>query len=106
MENNQPELKEEQPFHPNMFWEGFFYLSFFVFFCIVLIPYTPKALSFDRYYPLALITYGIVGLISGAIAYKLLKNAASWVKFVVMAILYIVMIYYLIDNMHHFAMGA
>lgn len=104
MEDKQEELQEEQPFHPNMFWEGFIYLSFFVFFCIVLIPYTPKSLSFDRYYPLALITYGVVGLICGVFAYKLLKNAASWMKFAVVAVLYAIMIYYLIDNMHHFAM--
>lgn len=106
MDNNQPKIQEEQKFQPNMFWEGFYYLTFFVFFCIVLIPYTPKALSFDRYYPLALITYGLVGLICGVIAYKILKNAPSWLKFAVVAVLYIVMIYYLIDNMHHFAIGA
>ncbi len=104
MENKQPEPQEEQVFQPNMFWEGFYYLTFFVFFCIVLIPYTPKALSFDRYYPLALITYGIVGLIFGAIAFKFLKNAPSWLKFTVVAILYAILIYYLVDNMHQFAM--
>lgn len=106
METKHTEPQEEQSFQPNMFWEGFYYLSFFVFFCIVLIPYTPKALSFDRYYPLALITYGLAGLICGAVAFRILKNAPPWMKFSVVAILYIILIYYLIDNMHHFAIGA
>ena len=40
LEQNKP---QEQEYQPNMFWEGFFYLTFFIFANIVLIPYTPKS---------------------------------------------------------------
>lgn len=106
MENNPQKPIEEQPYNPNMFWQGFYYLSFFVFFCIVLIPNTPKSLSFDRYYPLALISYGLVGLACGMLAYRIMRNTAAWMKFAVVAILYIFLLYYLIDNLHKFAIGA
>jgi branched-subunit amino acid ABC-type transport system permease component len=93
---------EEQEYTPNMFWEGFFYLTFFIFANIVLIPYTPKSWSFGRYYPVAMIIYGAAGLAAGMIAYRLLKNAPNWVKATIVSILYAIIIFYLVDNIERF----
>ena len=106
MENNQPIQEQQEAFEPNMFWEGFFYLSFFIFTNIVLIPYTPKSWSFGRYYPIALITYGAVGVVAGLITFRIVKNAPNWVKFGIMAILYIIMLAYLLTNVHRFTTPA
>lgn len=103
MEKFDPAQEQEQPFQPNMFWEGFYYLSFFVFFIIVLIPYAPKSITFDQYYPIAMIPFGIAGFLCGAITFRILKNTSSKVKFAVMAILYAVLIYYLLTNIQNFS---
>ncbi len=102
MEDQRPVEQDNQPYEPNMFWEGFYYLSFFIFFNIVLIPYTPKSWSFDRYYPIALITYGFAGVLCGIFAFRLVKNAPGWLKFAIMAVLYGIMLFYLFDNVHRF----
>jgi len=105
MEPTHQHEQEEQEYHPNMFWEGFFYLSFFIFANIVLIPYTPKKLSFlsfNGYYPLAMITYGLGGLFAGMLVFRLVKNAPSWVKFTIVAVIYATILYYLVDNIERF----
>ena len=99
LEQNKP---QEQEYQPNMFWEGFFYLTFFIFANIVLIPYTPKSWSFGRFYPIAMITYGLAGLLTGMIMFRLLKNAPNWLKFAVVAVLYAIILYYLVDNIERF----
>jgi hypothetical protein len=105
MEPVQQQEEQSQEYHPNMFWGGFFYLTFFIFFNIVLIPYTPKKLSFltfDGYYPVAMIIYGLAGLFTGMLMFKLLKNAPNWVKLALVSVLYAIILYYLVDNIERF----
>jgi len=102
MEPKHQDEEKEQEYTPNMFWQGFFYLSFFIFANIVLIPYTPKSWSFGRYYPVAMIFYGGAGLLLGMIAYRLLKDAPGWVKTVIVTTLYAIILYYLMDNIERF----
>jgi len=106
MENQQPQQAEEQSFEPNMLWEGFFYLAFFIFFCIFLIPNTPKAWSFDRYYPIAMITYGTAGIFTGRVAYLITRKMPGWVKTGIMVVLYTLVIYYLVSHYEKFSLAA
>lgn len=103
MENQQPVQNEEQEFKPDMLWEGYIYLAFFVFFCIFLIPNTPKSWSFDRYYPIALITYGAVGIFTGRVAYLITRNMPGWVKAAMVGVLYSLVIYYLVTHIEKFS---
>jgi len=103
MEEQQSAKKEEQPFYPDMLWEGYMYLAFFVFFCIYLIPNTPRSWSFGRYYPIAMITYGAAGVLVGRIAYIVTRKMPWWVKTAIVGILYALVIYYLLTHVHKFS---
>lgn len=85
-----------------MFWEGFYFLSFFIFFNIVLIPYAPKSLTLNEYYPVAMIFFGLAGLGTGRIAYLIMKNWPQWTKFMLHVVLYGIILLYLIDNIEKF----
>ncbi len=102
MENNQPPVTNEQPYIPNMFWEGFYYLSFFTFFIIFLIPYAPEKITFDDNYKIAMIPFGLAGVLTGRIAYLLTRNMPSWVKVTLMAVVYACLLYYLFTNTSRF----
>lgn len=92
-----------QPEHnPNMFWEGFYFLSFFIFFNIVLIPYAPKSLTFNQYYPIAMIIFGGAGLITGRVCYLIMKNWPQWTKFSLHVVLYGIILFYLVENIQKF----
>ena len=49
-----------------------------------------------------MITYGLAGLLTGMIMFRLLKNAPNWLKFAVVAVLYAIILYYLVDNIERF----
>ena len=97
---NQPE--QDHKHDPNLFWEGFFYLSFFVFFDIVVIPYAPKSITFDQYYPLAMILVGGAGQFIGMLAFRIMKNWPSIIKFALFVVMYGIILWYLIENIQKF----
>lgn len=103
MENQKPVQAQEQEYRPEMLWEGFFYLAFFIFFCIYLIPNTPKSWSFDRYYPVAMLSYGTVGVLTGRLAYVVTRRMPAWFKIAIMVVLYTLVVYYLITHYEKFA---
>lgn len=97
---NTPQAQPKQD--ANLFWEGFYFLSFFIFFNIVLIPCAPKALTFNQYYPVAMILFGGAGLLTGRGCYLIMKNWPQWTKFTLHAALYIIILIYLINNIEKF----
>ncbi len=102
MEPVAPTPQSQPKQDPNLFWEGFYFLTFFIFFNIVLIPYAPKSLTFDQYYPVAMIFFGGTGLLVGRGCYLVMKNWPEWTKFTLHAVLYLIILYYLIDNIEKF----
>lgn len=69
------------------FWGPFTYLAFFIFFNLVLLPYTPKKVRMNNY-DIEMIIYGMAGIFTGIVVYHILRNTPSWVKFGLVAILY------------------
>lgn len=106
MEDQQQVQNDQQEFHPDLLWEGFIYLAFFTFFCIYLIPNTPKAWSFDRYYPVAMITYGLAGMLTGRVVYVITRKTPWWVKTAIVGVLYAFVIYYLVTHVDRFSIHA
>jgi uncharacterized membrane protein len=98
----QPPSTDPTNYDPNMFWEGFYYLSFFIFFIIFLIPYAPKTITFDGNYKIAMIPFGIAGVLTGRVAFLLTRNMPSWVKVALMAVVYACLLYYLFTNVGRF----
>lgn len=89
-----------------MFWEGFFYIGFYIFFIMVLIPYLPKSLSFNRYYPVAMVTFGLPGILCGILTYRIVKNMPEWVKITIMGGIFLTIIFYLVTHFDRFTIHA
>lgn len=87
---------------PNLFWEGFYFLSFFIFFNVVLIPYAPKSLTLNQYYPVAMLFFGGTGLLVGRGAYLLMKRWPEWTKFLLHCVIYGIILVYLVANIQKF----
>lgn len=94
--------QQEQQSNPNMFWEGFYLVSFFIFFIIVLIPAAPKSVTFDRNYDISMITFGLAGLAIGRLAFLVMRNWPEWIKFVLHVGIYGSIMWYLIQNVDKF----
>lgn len=102
MEPLSNQQDQQQQHNPNLFWEGFFYLSFFVFFDIVVIPYAPKSITFDQYYPLAMVIVGGAGLFVGMLAFRVMKNWPNFIKAGLFVVMYGIILWYLIENINKF----
>lgn len=86
----------------NMFWEGFYLISFFIFFIIVLVPAAPKSLTFDQNYDVSMITFGLAGLGIGRLSFLIMRYWPQWTKFVLHVGIYGAILWYLVENVNKF----
>jgi hypothetical protein len=96
--HTQPEQKND----PNMFWEGFYLVSFFIFFIIVGIPAAPKSVTFDGNYDISMITFGLAGLAIGRLSFLIMRNWPEWIKFALHVGIYGSILWYLVNNIDKF----
>jgi hypothetical protein len=95
MENtiNQAEQKNE----PVNFWGPFIYMAFFIFFNLVLLPNAPKKIRMNNY-DIEIILYGMAGIFTGILVYRIIRNTPSWFKFILVAVLYGIILVRLITH--------
>ncbi|MBC8172287.1 MAG: hypothetical protein H7X71_00150 [Chitinophagales bacterium] len=68
-------------------WEGFIYLSFFIFANLFVLPNMPEQVRF-HYYPVEMLIYGTIGIFSGIAVYRIVKDSAEWLKITIVSVLY------------------
>lgn len=85
MENNINTIENKNT--PIEFWGPFIYLTFFIFFNLVLLPNANPAIRLNNY-DIEIIIYGAVGIFVGIFVYRLIKNTPNWFKFIFVAVLY------------------
>jgi hypothetical protein len=83
-------------------WEGLYYLSFFIFSTLVVIPNLGKSLTFGYYLPIAMVIYGTAGTFVGILVYRLVKNQALWIKWSFIVIIYVLVLYQLLTHVDRF----
>jgi len=83
-------------------WEGVYYLSFFVFSTLIVIPNLGKDLTLGYYYPIAMLIYGTIGVFTGIGVYKLVKNAPVSIRWSIIIAIYISVFYQLITHVERF----
>lgn len=102
MEEPQPQ-QTGKPYEPNMFWEGYFYLAFFILFNVVVIPNMPKQYTFDRNYPIAMLFYGFAGVLTGIFIFRIVRKMPGYVKFAIIALVYLCIILFLFTHVQNFS---
>ncbi|MBK6731149.1 MAG: hypothetical protein IPG60_09325 [Bacteroidetes bacterium] len=85
---------------PNVGWS---LLSlFFYFFILVVIPNLPKSLTLNGYYPIAMVIYGTIGVFTGIGVFRLVRNASDKIKWVIIIVLYVLVVYQLLSHVDRF----
>ncbi len=83
-------------------WDGMYYLSFFIFFILVVIPNLPKALTLNAYYPIAMVIYGALGVFIGIGVYNVIRKAPDAVKWSILIVLYAAVLFQLLTHVDRF----
>jgi hypothetical protein len=83
-------------------WEGLYYLSFFILATLVVIPNMGKTLTLGYYYPVAMLIYGTIGVFVGIFVYRLVQNAAAWLKMGIIVAIYVAVFYQLLTHLDRF----
>ncbi|HAE13733.1 MAG: hypothetical protein H6548_10260 [Chitinophagales bacterium] len=83
-------------------WEGLYYLSFFIFATLVVIPNLGKTLTFGYDFRIAMIPYGTIGVFAGMGVYRLVRNAPVWLKMGIILLIYAAVMYQLITHVDRF----
>lgn len=81
----------EQKNEPIQFWGPFTYLTFFIFFNLILLPYAPKKIRLHNY-DIEMILYGAAGIFTGIVVYRIIKNTPVWFKFLLIGGMYAVIL--------------
>lgn len=95
------EQSQDRPDWSQM-WEGMYYLSFFIFATLVVIPNLGKDLTFGYYYPIAMIIYGAVGVFIGIGVYRLVRNTPLIIRWGIIIAIYVLVFYQLITHVDRF----
>lgn len=86
-------------------WEGIYYLSFFVFFNLFILPLVPKQYSLNHNFSVAGILYGFAGCIAGIVIYRVVRDMPVWVKSGIIFIVYALVLYQLITHADSFTVA-
>ncbi len=83
-------------------WEGFIYLSFWIFANLFVLPNMPKTLTLNYYYPVSLIIYGTIGVFTGILVFRVIKDNSNLIKIAMLSIMYGLILYQLITHFEAF----
>lgn len=98
----EQENHQDQKLDFSQMWDGLYYLSFYIFFILFVIPNLPKSLTLNGYYPIAMVIYGTIGVFTGIGVYRLVRNASEKLKWVILIVLYILVVYQLLTHVDRF----
>ena len=98
----ETEKHQQDKLDYSQMWEGLYYLSFFIFFILVVIPRLPAALTLNAYYPIAMAVYGTIGVFTGIGVYRLVRNASDTLKWSIITVIYIAVVYQLLTHVERF----
>ncbi|MBC8045665.1 MAG: hypothetical protein H7Y00_02620 [Fimbriimonadaceae bacterium] len=98
MENTTINSAEEIKNEPINFWGPFTYMTFFIFFNLIILPnidmwlhklFPSKNIHIRmNNYDIEMILYGSAGIFTGIIVYRIIQNTPSWFKFILIGGMY------------------
>jgi hypothetical protein len=96
------EMSENKPDWSGV-WEGLYYLTFFIFATLFVIPNLGKTLTFGYYFPVAMLIYGTAGTFVGIWVFALVRNRPVWLKTSILVLLLGLVMFQLVTHIDRFS---